>query len=282
MVEMANKREKKSPKPPKPTNKMSTPLNKTLIGMVHESPSSSSSGEESSQNEGIPQIGGEIELASNSQRSNSPNSHGHRLPDRPVESVPITAAGPRVETGVGDYPARDILRRGYAWDAHEKKYKLANLVDHEPLIYHDEELDCPELEPKEYGYIDSSQYMWAYRAPFELDSAAKRRRAIRGPNPERPCRFCHQTKARKDSCDRHEKICTAPGGPKHVCDSACPTNCVGPQPWVPSIGKPKGRKKGPTTYPPPRRPFNPPSPPPSPPRGRRGPPPPPAAGTFLA
>lgn len=95
------------------------------------------------------------------------------------------------------------------------------------------------------GVIDSNEFMWAELAAAQIKESerAKKRRQQHGPDPETPCQYCHKFLSRKDSANRHEKICTSPGGPRHRCGSGCPRKCVGPQPWKRTPGKPLGRKK---------------------------------------
>lgn len=54
----------------------------------------------------------------------------------------LQVAGPSSShTNEGDYPIKRIIRRGYAWHPVLKRRVIAYLVEHEDLIYLDEELD---------------------------------------------------------------------------------------------------------------------------------------------
>ena len=85
------------------------------------------------------------------------------------------------------------------------------------------------------------QYLFARYMPDEI---ARAKRLKRGPNPERPCRFCRKNFARKEAADRHERdTCKFLGAPHHECNEDCFIPCLGKQPYEKAPGKPLGRKK---------------------------------------
>uniref|UniRef100_T1KRG9 Uncharacterized protein n=1 Tax=Tetranychus urticae TaxID=32264 RepID=T1KRG9_TETUR len=81
---------------------------------------------------------------------------------------------PKAHVAQADYPRRVI----------------GNLVEHEPIIYFDEELDCPDLEPENYGPIVTCKkgQRVAQLAPDELAA-------------EIPWCFFGKTFARKNEAD---------------------------------------------------------------------------------
>uniref|UniRef100_T1KXF3 Uncharacterized protein n=1 Tax=Tetranychus urticae TaxID=32264 RepID=T1KXF3_TETUR len=191
------------------------------------------------------------ESSSSSSEDDQESDHeAFELP--PVPPQKTCGSGlPKAQVGQADYPVSKILKRGYAYNSKLKRRVIGNLVEHEPLIYFDEELDCPDLEPESYGPIATGKkgHRWAHLAPAELaaEEEKMKKRKKWGIDPKTPCRFCGKTFARKDGADVHERdTCTEPGAPNHVCGSdpekPCPTPCIGPRVWVRSAGKPRGRK----------------------------------------
>ncbi|XP_053204259.1 proline-, glutamic acid- and leucine-rich protein 1-like [Panonychus citri] len=184
------------------------------------------------------------------------SDHEGDLPD-PPQLIELSDQRLRsAKAGEADYPVDSWLRRGYAYHPGLKRRVIGNLVQ-QRLIYLDNELDLPDMEPEELGPINApgsgEHYSWAELAPKEMESAREEeKRRIRkekrtgkwGANPETRCRFCAKIFARKDVADTHEKnACKAPGAHKHVCDpGVCPDPCIGSRDWVRSVGKKRGRK----------------------------------------
>ena len=75
------------------------------------------------------------------------------IPDFSEKNVTYTLFAqinaPSAKAKNGEYPIVKIKKRGYAWHPVRKEWRIANLVEHEHMIYDDEEMDAPELEPEE-------------------------------------------------------------------------------------------------------------------------------------
>ncbi|XP_053201264.1 uncharacterized protein LOC128386281 [Panonychus citri] len=206
---------------------------------------------ESGQSTGIDQSVQQVVLseqlpALNSQDTGEPMEMSAEEEPEEIEPEPSTSSTIPLLANAksGWYPVLKIKRRGPCNHLTRGRV-MGNLVEHADLVYFDEDLDCPDLEPEELGPInaptDKEKYYWADTAPKEMD---KERRKKRGANPNTSCRFCHGLYSSKEVADIHERdVCTAAGAPGHVCDSDCIDNCPGNPPYQKAKGKPLGRKK---------------------------------------
>uniref|UniRef100_T1KK49 Uncharacterized protein n=1 Tax=Tetranychus urticae TaxID=32264 RepID=T1KK49_TETUR len=175
----------------------------------------------------------------NSEENLSSNSQNSDSDEQPSANGPMLSTSKAKE---GDYPIKRIIRRGVAYHPVTKKKMVGNLVEHEHLIYFDEELDC-DLVPEARGPINApgsnEEYHWASCAPEEM-TAERRKRGVQIP---RNCRFCKELYSTRDTQIRRERdTCTDPGAPNHLCDDSCPDDCESYPPYEPPRPLPRGRR----------------------------------------
>jgi len=112
----------------------------------------------------------------------------------------------------------------------KKKHVLATEVFFRGNLLESDEINCPELETKKWGFTQIKNPLVFPEEDVETE-AEKKRRLRAGINPDMNCRFCGRKFNDRSNCIRHERdYCRAPGAMHHPakCDpKKCQQNCKG-------------------------------------------------------